>query len=176
MTKGQKIGIAVGVVLVLGWIGGLGDAPEEPAPAAPEQPAPEPAPEPEPKPERAPEVPNDLGDDAALDALWFACDAGDEDACYDLWWDSPVGSEYERFADDQIEKIEEREAQVDEDLLAQILLQMVWDDMSRAERDELCDGFVLLGAREASQIVAEGSGGAVTPEQVTDFFDEVCRG
>ncbi|MEJ6489720.1 DUF4190 domain-containing protein [Leucobacter sp. USCH14] len=37
------------------------------------------------------------GDDAHLDRLWDACDAGDDDACSDLYWESPLGSEYEEF-------------------------------------------------------------------------------
>lgn len=39
------------------------------------------------------------GDDEALDALWDLCGAGDMEACDDLWWVSPPGSEYEEFAD-----------------------------------------------------------------------------
>jgi hypothetical protein len=37
------------------------------------------------------------GDDAALDELWDACEAGDGQACDDLYFDSPLGSEYEEF-------------------------------------------------------------------------------
>jgi hypothetical protein len=37
------------------------------------------------------------GDDPALDALWDACEAGDAQACDDLYMDSPLGSEYEEF-------------------------------------------------------------------------------
>lgn len=37
------------------------------------------------------------GDDPELDALWDACAAGDEVACDDLYWASPIGSEYEEF-------------------------------------------------------------------------------
>jgi hypothetical protein len=39
------------------------------------------------------------GDDAVLDALWDACDGGDTQACDDLYWDSPIGSEYEAHGD-----------------------------------------------------------------------------
>ena len=39
------------------------------------------------------------GDDAALDALWDSCEAGDMQACDDLYFESPVGSEYESFGD-----------------------------------------------------------------------------
>jgi len=37
------------------------------------------------------------GDDPELDALWDACEAGDDAACSDLFWQSPIGSEYESF-------------------------------------------------------------------------------
>lgn len=37
------------------------------------------------------------GDDPALDGLWDACSAGDEDACSDLFFDTPFDSAYERF-------------------------------------------------------------------------------
>lgn len=39
----------------------------------------------------------DYGSDPALDALWDSCEAGDGQACDDLFFDSPVGSEYENF-------------------------------------------------------------------------------
>jgi len=38
------------------------------------------------------------GDDPELDALYDACGAGDADACSELYWDAPSGSEYEDFA------------------------------------------------------------------------------
>jgi len=39
------------------------------------------------------------GDDPALDALWDACEGGDGEACDDLFFQSPIGSEYEEFGD-----------------------------------------------------------------------------
>ena len=39
------------------------------------------------------------GDDAVLDALWDRCAGGDGEACDDLYFESPFGSEYERFGD-----------------------------------------------------------------------------
>jgi len=39
------------------------------------------------------------GDDAALDALWDSCAGGSGQACDDLYFDSPFGSDYERFGD-----------------------------------------------------------------------------
>lgn len=41
--------------------------------------------------------PQNYGDDPTLDALWDACEAGDGDACDDLYWDAPLNSEYEEF-------------------------------------------------------------------------------
>ncbi len=42
---------------------------------------------------------NARGDDAVLDALWDGCAGGDGQACDDLFFDSPFGSDYERFGD-----------------------------------------------------------------------------
>lgn len=39
------------------------------------------------------------GDDPTLDELWDACEAGDGSACDDLFFSSPVDSEYEEFGD-----------------------------------------------------------------------------
>lgn len=41
--------------------------------------------------------PDSYGDDEELDALWDDCDDGDDDACNELFWTSPSGSEYETF-------------------------------------------------------------------------------
>ena len=41
--------------------------------------------------------PYTYGDDATLDALWDACEAGSGSACDDLYFDSMFGSEYEAF-------------------------------------------------------------------------------
>lgn len=46
---------------------------------------------------RSDDRPQAYGDDATLDALWDACEAGSGSACDDLYWDSPIGSEYESF-------------------------------------------------------------------------------
>ena len=39
------------------------------------------------------------GDDPFLDALHDDCAAGDMQACDDLYWQSPIGSQYEAFGD-----------------------------------------------------------------------------
>ena len=38
-----------------------------------------------------------FGDDPYLDELYIACGEGDDAACETLYWDSPLGSEYEEF-------------------------------------------------------------------------------
>ena len=38
-----------------------------------------------------------FGDDVRFDRLWERCEAGDGEACNDLWETAPVGSDYERF-------------------------------------------------------------------------------
>ena len=43
--------------------------------------------------------PNAYGDDPYLDSLWDACAGGDVQACDDLYWESPLGSEYESFGE-----------------------------------------------------------------------------
>ena len=41
--------------------------------------------------------PGDLGDDDALDALTDECFEGEMESCDDLYFDSPLGSDYERY-------------------------------------------------------------------------------
>ena len=40
-----------------------------------------------------------VGSNPQLDALYVACDAGDLEACDDLYFDSPLDSAYEAFGD-----------------------------------------------------------------------------
>lgn len=44
-----------------------------------------------------PDAPWSYGDDHDLDGLWDACDAGDLDACDELYLLAPYGSDYEAF-------------------------------------------------------------------------------
>lgn len=45
-------------------------------------------------------TPGAYGSDPRLDGLYDEYAAGDELACEDLYWESPVGSEYETFAEE----------------------------------------------------------------------------
>jgi hypothetical protein len=44
------------------------------------------------------DLPDTYGDGESLDALWDACEAGDDDACDELYWESPYESAYEELA------------------------------------------------------------------------------
>jgi hypothetical protein len=179
LSKLQLIVGAVVALLVLGMLFGdddTTDAAPTPTTVAP-APAPEPAPAPAPKPTGPP---MDLGDDADLDALWYACADDDYDACLDLFYDSPVGSEYETFADERLDELDDaRDGMTDRDLIDQIgadvLLDLTWAGMSQDERVELCLGVGLLGAAAAGELVSEGADGLVTPDEAAEWLDRKCR-
>jgi hypothetical protein len=183
LSKMQMIIAAVVALLVLGILFGDDDTTDAaPTPTA-VAPAPAPAPAPEPAPAPAPEPagpPMDLGDDPELDALWYACAADDYDACLDLFWDSPLGSEYEAFADERLVELDAAaiDEMTDRDLIdeigADVLLDLTWNGMSQDERVELCLGVGLLGAQAAGEIVSEGADGLVTPAEAAAWLDRKC--
>lgn len=51
--------------------------------------------------------PGTFGDDEELDALWTACADGNLDGCDDLYFQSPFGSEYERFGSTCGDRVDE---------------------------------------------------------------------
>lgn len=175
--------IAVGVLFVLSLFGSDDDpAATDTAPVA--TPSPDPVvPEPEPQPEPEPELtvpPMDLGDDADLDKLWFRCADDDYDACEDLFWDSPLGSEYEAFADERLNELDDAalgdlsDRDIVDELGADLLLDVTWHGLTRVEQDELCDGVDLLGADAAGAIISDGADGLVTPKEASDWLIGKC--
>lgn len=76
----------------------VGDSAADTSPASQPEEEPEPEPEPEPAPEEG-----TYGSDPALDHLYTRCEYGNMGACEDLFWESPLGSEYEAFALEQME-------------------------------------------------------------------------
>ena len=178
--KIKYVAIAIAVLFVIGVVFGDDDATTDAAPDAPvATPAPAPAPAPEPEPEPA-GPPMDLGDDPYLDGLWAACAMDDYDACDDLFWESPLGSEYEAFADERLRELDaaELDGMTDREFVESIgpdvLLSLTWAELSAAERRELCDGVALLGAAWAGDLISEGSGGIVTPREAADFLTKEC--
>lgn len=158
----------IGLVVLAGLFGGSDTDTTAPAPT----PAPAPAPTPA-------GPPMDLGDDPELDALWFACAMDDADACDELYWSSPLGSEYERFALERLDELADVDKMTDREIAElvgpQRLLQMVWDQQTVAEQRELCDGVRLFGADVAGVMIAEGAGGTVTAREAAEFLTGVCR-
>lgn len=61
----------------------------------------------------------------------------------------------------------------DEDINA-MSFDIVWDSMTQADRDLVCEGTELYGFDYAGQLVSEGSSGTVSPEQATDLLEGAC--
>lgn len=81
------------IVVTTAACGSSGDDPPPPAPTSSSPPVwtPEPTDEP------LDVFPNAYGDDAHLDTLWDACTVGDAASCEALYYDSPIGSQYEAW-------------------------------------------------------------------------------
>lgn len=92
------VAIVIGALLLVGLavllVVSLSGDKEDPAPAVPTRTA---TPTPTPTPTSSARE-GDYGDDPELDALWDECEAGDWQACDDLFLASPWDSEYEEFA------------------------------------------------------------------------------
>lgn len=178
MTTKQKVGAAIAAVLILGLVFGGDDAVDEPAAPTATAPAPQPEPEPEPAPAPDPEPagpPMDLGDDPYLDGLWAACSMDDYDACDDLYWESPLGSEYEAFALERLDELDAREpAPAPERPATDLVMGLVWAGMDTEARAEICLGVGLFGADGAAEmIVAEAPEFPV--DEVADWLARKCR-
>ena len=164
---------------------GDNDEPEAPAAeivAAPEpgpepepepEPTPEPEPEPEPRPEPKPEpkpAPGTYGSDPTLDRLQDRCSTGDQASCDTLFWDSPLGSEYESFAQARMGS-----SSSDEQLILSLAFEFTWETMDATERSEFCLGYEMLGAELSYIYFAEGWGDGVPPlSDFRAFFDSKC--
>jgi len=178
----KKVAIVVGGLVILGGVFGDSDQ-DEPTPAAT---APAPAPEPAPQPERpaTPDVPGtpepgdepwDLGDDADLDRLWMLCAADDYDACDELYWTSPLFSEYEAFALERLDELDAREPVTrDGEVPTDLVMDLVWAEMNASERAEICLGVGLFGADGAAELIVENAPGFPVDE-VADWLARTCR-
>ena len=167
MTTKQKVGAGIAAFLVIGLVFGGDDAVDEPA--APTATAPAPQPEPEPT-----GPPMDLGDDEYLDQLWAMCAADNYDACDDLFWESPLGSEYEAFAMERLDELDEQRPPADDLFSTDFFMDLVWDGMDTEARAEICLGVGLFGADGAAEmIVAEAPDFPV--DEVADWLTRACR-
>ena len=137
------------------------------APAAPQPAAPAPRPTPPPPPAPAPAAePFTYGDDPYLDRLWDDCSAGDMLACEDLYWESPVGSEYEDFGWNATMGTDEA--------ITALALDGVWQDMTLSERSEICLGVNIFGVRQSAETINDGADGTLHLGTIVEFLDSVC--
>jgi hypothetical protein len=142
--------------------------------AAPAAPAPAPAPAPKPDPIKEPYA---YGDDAELDALWDGCADGVDDDCEDLYWLSPVGSDYEAYALERVNEAAGLFPLNDQDITdafgTAFFMDIVWSDMSAAEKAELCLGVEIFGADGAATIiVAEAT--TFDVKEVAEWLSKTC--
>jgi len=140
---------------------------------APAAPAPAPAPKPEPVKE-----PYAYGDDAELDALWDGCAEGAEGDCDDLYWLSPIGSEYEAYALERVNELAGLDLLDDQAITdalgAEFFLDMIWNGMNDTERAEICSGVGLFGSDGAAGIiVAEAP--TFDRQEVAEWLTKTCR-
>jgi hypothetical protein len=163
------------IAMVALLVAGCG-APEPqvaPAPAPVQAPAPAPAPPP-PAPE--PATPDTYGDDPRLDRLWDRCSDDDLDACDTLYWDSPLGSDYERYAMERQDELDV--GMTDQDIAdafgAEFFLDIVWGDMGTQERAELCVAYGVLGPQLSAQLVSDGMDGLFGPEDIRPWLQAKC--
>ena len=170
-----KILLAVALLVLLF---GCSAEQQEAATTVPREPAHVDEPEPvRPEPEPEPDIPMAYGDDPYFDRLWDECEAGDYDACDELFLESPIGSDYEAYGLERTFELEDQMS--DRDVIdavgADFILDLTWDTLSRSEQQELCDGVRLLGADVAGSILAEGSGGLFTDREASSWLDRKCR-
>ena len=111
------------------------------------------------------------GSDPVLDAYQDACADGDAAACEDLYWNSPFGSEYEAYAQEQGAP----SATATDEELHDLAFATLRDTMSESERAALCAEYERLGIELTYQYFAEGYGpGAPSLERYRTFTEEVC--
>ena len=146
-----------------------------PAPApTPEPPAPPVAPEPPAK--ARPSEPFQYGDDPTFDALWEDCQDADYEACEELYWDSPLDSQYESDALSMMNIMDEgmTPEELNDLISGDLLLDIVWAGMSSREQSELCDGYALSGSEASGAIIADSSGGTITGREASDWLRRTC--
>lgn len=148
---------------------------------------------PEPEVTEEPEAraePGTYGSDAALDALYDECEAGDTLACDDLYWDSPFGSEYEAFAEERMDG-DYGLTEEDEAALVGIVYESLMSDLDAQLRSEpdLCfayefdpeasvdafmDGFLGSGTPEENEMVLSYKSEAEIRSDVDREMREAC--
>ena len=124
-----------------------------------------------------PPIPYRYGDDPYFDALWDSCQADNIDACEDLYWESPRGSEYKKFGDERLDVLLDivNEQSVVDLIGEEFLFAIIWDGMTEQEQQELCSSLAVFGPTATGNIIAESSGGLVAPEAVSSWLSKECQ-
>jgi hypothetical protein len=124
-----------------------------------------------------PPTPYRYGDDPYYDALWDSCEADDIDACEDLYWESPKGSEYKRFGDERLDVLLDvvNEQSILDLIGPDFLFEIIWDDMTQDEQNSLCLSLAIFGPEETGDIIAESSGGLVSAESASLWLTKECQ-
>lgn len=141
---------------------------EEVEPTVEPEPEPEPTIEPEPEPEPERNAGPNLGNDPYLNGLVDECARGDADACDSLFWESPIGSDYETWALEQ-----QLDVEFDDDI-ATLALWITWEAMPQDERDALCESVDFFGVEWAADLAAEGAEGSFSIEAIVGFLQDAC--
>lgn len=162
----------IGLAFLLAACGTAEVAEEVAAPAAP---APAPAPAPKPDPIKEPYA---YGDDAELDALWDGCAAGVADDCDDLYWLSPIDSEYETYAVERVNELAGLELLDDQAITdalgAEFFLNLVWAGLDDEGRADICLGVTLFGADGAAAIVVSDAP-TFDRAEVAEWLTKTCE-
>lgn len=129
--------------------------------------------------------PMNYGDDRRFDKLWDECDSGDADACDDLYWESPVGSEYESFALDHrvdtssVDDADLDDVDVDDDMAEMAFVTTVRANvasLSQATDDQLlevgytaCETIDAINPQNQQELVAAASAELSTVEEAEEY-------
>lgn len=171
----RKKALIAALAVVLAACGGTDDTPAAPEPTPAPAPAPAPPPDVTPEPEKDPDT---YGDDPVLDRLWDRCADGQIDACDELYWDSPLGSDYEAYALRRVNELEGVDPASGDDVIDQLgaafFLDMVWDGMTNAEKDDICLGLEIFGAEGAAALIVSEAPDFDLGE-VAEWLIQTCR-
>jgi hypothetical protein len=172
----RTLPIILTIIIALLLLSGCSAEYQEAATTVPREPARVDAPEPV-RPEPEPDIPTKYGDDRYFDRLWDKCADDDLTACEDLFWESPVGSEYEAYGLDRIGELEN--ALTDRDIVDAVgvdfILDLAWNELTRREQNDLCDGARTFGFDVAGNILSNGSDGLFTGREAADWLRGKCR-
>ncbi|HVM41180.1 MAG TPA: hypothetical protein VM618_10435, partial [Acidimicrobiia bacterium] len=114
------------------------------------------------------------GSDPTLDRLQDRCATGDAEACTQLYWDSPLGSDYERFGEERMGASESLDGDTMM-VIEAVAMQMTWDQMTASDRATACEGYNTFGPEISYGFFTAGTNGEeISFASFVTFFDEKC--